>query len=74
MGYVKLRSNAWYVLPIVVGLIGGIIAYLILRHDDPIKAKKCLIIGIILAIVGIVINILIVTQIPGLSPDFNVNA
>ena len=73
MGYVKVRSNAWYVLPIVVGLIGGIIAYLILRHDDPIKAKKCLVIGIIFAIIGIIINILILSQIPSLSPDFNVN-
>ena len=63
----------WYLLPIFVGLIGGIIAYLVLRHDDPKKAKKCLYVGIALAIVGIVINILIVMQIPGLAPDFNVN-
>ena len=63
----------WYLLPIFVGLIGGIIAYWILRHDDPKKAKKCLCVGIALAIIGIVINILIGTQIPGLTPDFNVN-
>lgn len=70
---IKSRSNAWYLLPILVGLIGGVIAYLILRRDDPTKAKKCLYIGTIFAIVGIVINILIVSQIPGLTPDFNVN-
>lgn len=63
----------WYLLPVFVGLIGGIIAYLILRRDDSKKAKKCLYLGILLAIVGIVINILIVTQIPSLAPDFNVN-
>ena len=63
----------WYLLPIFVGLIGGIIAYWILRRDDPKKAKKCLYLGIGLAIVGIIINILIVTQIPSLAPDFNVN-
>ena len=63
----------WYLLPIFVGLIGGIIAYLVLRHDDPKKAKKCLYVGIALAIIGIVINILIMTQIPSLTPDFNVN-
>jgi len=63
----------WYLLPIFVGLIGGIIAYWILRRDDPKKAKKCLYLGIALAIVGIIINILIVTQIPDLAPDFNVN-
>ena len=73
MGYVKSRSSMWYLLPIFVGLIGGVIAYWILRHDDPKKAKKCVYIGIILAIVGIVINILIMTQIADLVPDFNVN-
>ncbi|MBI5859843.1 MAG: hypothetical protein HZB73_03945 [Nitrosarchaeum sp.] len=73
MEHVKTRSNMWYLLPIFVGLIGGIIAYWILRHDDPNIAKKCLYIGITLAIVGIIANILIVTQMPGLTPDFNVN-
>lgn len=63
----------WYLLPILVGLIGGIIAYWVLRHDDPKKAKKCLYIGIALATVGIVINILIGTQISDLASDFNVN-
>jgi len=69
----KSRSNMWYLLPILVGLIGGIIAYLVLRHDDPQKARTCLYVGITLAIVGIIINILIMTQIPHLAPNFNVN-
>lgn len=73
MDHEKTRSNWWYLLPILVGLIGGVIAYWVLRHDDPNKAKLCLYVGIALAIVGIVINIVIVTQIPGLAPDFNVN-
>ncbi len=73
MEHTKSRSNTWYLLPIFVGLIGGIIAYWVLRRDDPKKAKKCLYLGIALAIVGIIINILIVTQIPDLAPDFNVN-
>ena len=73
MEHEKTRSNWWYLLPIFVGLIGGAIAYWILRHDDPKKAKNCLYIGIVLAIIGIVINIFIVTQIPGLAPDFDVN-
>ena len=73
MDHEKIRSNWWYLLPILVGLIGGVIAYWVLRHDDPKKAKTCLYVGITLAIVGIIINIVIVTQIPGLAPDFNVN-
>jgi len=73
MEHIKSRSNMWYLLPIFVGLIGGIITYWILRHDDPKKAKNCLYIGIVLAIIGIVVNILIVTQIPELVPGFDVN-
>jgi len=73
MDHEKTRSNMWYLLPIFAGLIGGIIAYWVLRHDDPKKAKKCLYTGIVLAIVGIIINILIVMYIPGSAPDFNVN-
>ncbi|MFB5612468.1 MAG: hypothetical protein ACE5RL_04115 [Nitrosarchaeum sp.] len=72
MEYGKPRSNIWYLLPIFVGLIGGIIAYFVLRHDDPKKAKRCLYIGMVLAIVGIIVNILISTQIPDLTPNFNV--
>ena len=35
----KTRSNAWFLLPIFFGMIGGIIAFFILRRDDPRKAK-----------------------------------
>jgi uncharacterized membrane protein YeaQ/YmgE (transglycosylase-associated protein family) len=73
MEYGKSRSNAWYLLPLFVGLIGGVIAYWILRRDDPKKAKKCLYVGLILAVVGILINILVVSHMPNLAPDFNVH-
>ncbi len=69
----KTRSNLWFLLPIFLGLIGGIIAFFILRQDDPKKAKNCLFLGIILAIIGLVFNILILTQIPGLDQGFNIN-
>lgn len=41
----KSRSYLWYLLPVVFGAIGGIIAYFILRKDDPLKAKTCLLVG-----------------------------
>ena len=47
----KIRSRAWYLVPIFFGLIGGIIAYFAIRRDDPQKAKKCLWIGIIFLLV-----------------------
>jgi len=67
------RSNAWFLLPIFFGIIGSIIAFFVLRHDDPRKAKNCLYLGIILMIIGIIINILVVMSFPGFDSGFNVN-
>ena len=69
----KPRSNLWFLLPIFFGIIGGIIAYFILRNDDPKKAKNCLYLGIILAIIGMALNVLVLTQIPELDQGFNIN-
>lgn len=69
----KTRSNFWFLLPIFLGLIGGIIAFFILRQDDPKKAKNCLYLGIILGIIGLILNILILTQVPEFEQGFNIN-
>jgi len=47
----KIRSRWWYLLPIFLNIIGGVIAYFALRKDDRVKAKKTLILGIILLVV-----------------------
>lgn len=44
----KERSPLWYILPLVFSIFGAITAFLILRKDDPTKAKNCLWIGICL--------------------------
>ncbi|KAG2478543.1 MAG: hypothetical protein NPMRTH1_440004 [Nitrosopumilales archaeon] len=67
------RSNWWFLLPIFLGLIGGVIAYFVLRHDDPKKAKNCLYLGITLAVIGIVINLLFGVQLTEIDQDFGVN-
>jgi len=67
------RSNWWFLLPIFFGLIGGVIAYFVLRHDDPKKAKNCLYLGITLAVIGIVINLLFGVQLTEIDQDFGVN-
>ena len=36
-------------------VIGGIIAYFVIKEDDPRKAKNCLYLGIILAAIPIVL-------------------
>lgn len=69
----KLTSKLWYILPILLGLIGGIVGYMILRHSDPIKAKKSVYLGIVLTVIGIIINVMLLGQITDLTPDFNVH-
>ena len=69
----KTRSNAWFLLPIFFGMIGGIIAYFILRKDDPRKARNCLYVGIVFMMMGIILNIVIGSSVPGLDSGFNVN-
>ncbi len=67
------RSNLWFLLPIFFGVIGGIIAFFILRHDDSRKAKNCLYLGLGFMVIGIIFNVFIAASIPGLDPGFNVN-
>ena len=50
----KNRSGLWYILPIFIGIIGGVIAYFVIKDDDPSKAKNCLWLGIILTLIDIV--------------------
>ena len=53
----KVRRKTWYLLPIFMNIIGGVIAYFVIRHDDPQKAKRCLIIGASIFAVNIVVGI-----------------
>jgi len=45
------RSRLWYLLPIFLGVIGGIATYFYLRASDPTLAKSSLWLGIILSAV-----------------------
>ncbi len=69
----KSRSSMWYLLPILVGMIGGIIAYLVIRKDDPRKAKNCIYIGIVMMVIGIIFNIMLLGVDVVTNPGFNVN-
>ena len=63
----------WYLLPIFLGMIGGIIGYLIIRKDDPRRAKNCIYIGIVMMLIGIIFNIMLLgVDVVG-NPGFNVN-
>ena len=58
----KQRSNWWYLVPIFLGIIGGIIAYFALRNDDRQKAKKCMYIGLVLFVIGIIVDLAVLTS------------
>lgn len=55
----RKRSAWWYIVPILFSLLGGIIAFFILRNDDSKLAKNCLIIGAALS--GIALLVMIAT-------------
>ncbi|HEV2193305.1 MAG TPA: hypothetical protein VGR54_06795 [Nitrosopumilaceae archaeon] len=52
---IRKRSSLWFLLPILFNIIGGVIAYFIIKDDDPSKAKNCLWLGIILSVISIAI-------------------
>jgi heme/copper-type cytochrome/quinol oxidase subunit 2 len=55
---VKRRSSLWFLLPIIFNIVGGIIAYFVIKEDDPKKAKNCLYLGIILAALPILLIVI----------------
>ena len=55
----ELSPKIWYVISILFGIIGGLIAYVILKNDSPKLAKNCLIIGVILSVVTFALVVII---------------
>lgn len=51
------RSAWWFLLPVLLGIIGGIIAYFVLRSDDPRKARDCLLLGVILTVIFVAVDV-----------------
>lgn len=47
------RSRLWFILPIFFQIIGGVIAYFIVKNDDPPLAKYCLLVGAILTAINV---------------------
>ena len=47
----------WYLVPIFLGILGGLIMYLIVKDDDKKMAKNGLILSIVLTVIGLIIYI-----------------
>ncbi len=67
---VRKRSNLWFLLPIFFNVIGGVIAYFIIKDDDPRKAKNCLWLGIILTAISFAIFVIPILIGRSLMPNF----
>ena len=51
----RQSSAAWYLLPIFFSIIGGLISFFCLRRQDPSRARKTLVLGIVLSIFPILL-------------------
>ncbi len=69
----RQRSLWWILLPNFLGIIGGVIAYLILKDDDPRLAKFCVQFGILLTVLQIVLFLMIQAQLAEINQNFGVN-
>ena len=49
----RTRSKAWYILPVFMGIIGGIIAYFAVKRDDPKLGSNCLKVGIVMFVINL---------------------
>ena len=59
------RRNAlhvWLQLPVLLSIVGGIVAHLALRRGDPAKARRCLYLGLALAAALIAVNVVLASQ------------
>jgi uncharacterized membrane protein len=57
MSEIKNRSGLWYLLPIIFGIIGGVIAWFVIKDNDPKKAKNCIYLGLVLLAINIIFGV-----------------
>jgi hypothetical protein len=48
-------SGAWWLLPILFGLLGGLIAWLVNKEADPGRARAMLIVGVVVSLLAFLI-------------------
>ena len=73
MSLERTRSLWWVLLPIFLGIFGGIIGYFILKNDDHKLAKFCLHLSIVLTIISLLSVIPFFFLAEEIGQDFPVN-
>lgn len=51
----KRPCSVWYLLPIFFSIVGGLIMYFVLKDQNKSMAKKGLVIGITMSVIGFII-------------------
>lgn len=69
----RIRSLWWVLLPIFLGIIGGIIAYFALKNDDAKLSKFCLQLSIVLTVIELAVWIPLIMLAEDLAPNLGVN-
>jgi uncharacterized Tic20 family protein len=61
-------SWAWWLLPLFLTWVGGVIAWSMLKYKNPSKATQCLWLGISLTVIEIIVAIVVrLTYTPAVS-------
>ena len=55
-GVSEKPSKAWYLLPIFLGFIGGLIAFFAIKDKDGKMAKNGLVLGILMWVIALVVS------------------
>jgi predicted nucleic acid-binding Zn ribbon protein len=49
-------TTSWYALSILLGILGGLIAYASIKNENPTAARDCLLTGIVVSVITIIIG------------------